>query len=125
MRVGVVGSRTWHDRPLFWKHLCAWLKEHPDLHLVSGGAKDGADALAEAFARQKGLPITIYHARWEDGKGAGFARNVLIAADCEVLLAFWDGKSKGTAHTISQALKRGIPCYVISPKGQVSERTDP
>lgn len=31
---------------------------------------------------------------------------------CEAVVAVWDGKSKGTAHTISEATKRGLPIYV-------------
>lgn len=144
MRLGVVGSRSWSDRKLFWKHLCAWTKKcsvgyfdpfndiQPppvdevvcDLHLVSGGAPGGADALAEAFARQKGLSITVHHAKWQRGDGskdvlAGFARNSTIANDCEVLLAFWDGKSSGTADTCRKALKRGIPVWVVKPSGEI------
>lgn len=96
------------------------------LHLVSGGAPNGADALAEAFARQKGLSITLHHAKWkrEDGTrdlGAGFLRNGKIADDCEKLLAFWDGKSSGTVDTCKKALKRGLVVWVIKPDGEVFE----
>lgn len=103
--------------------MCAWLRNH-ELHVVSGGNKDGADALAEAFARQKGLSITVHHAKWskDDGstdRGAGFARNSTIVGDSDVILAFWDGKSAGTADTAKKGLKRGIPVWVIKQDGSV------
>lgn len=143
MRIGVVGSRSWDDRKLMWKHLIAWMRQtrineydpfsdNPEeiidyrytLHIVSGGAERGADALAEKFARQKGLSATIHYARWvrEDGTKdmeAGFFRNTSIADDCEVLLAFWDGKSPGTRDTLHKALFRDIPVWVIKPDGTV------
>lgn len=121
MRLGVVGSRSWTDRKLFWRWLCAWLREHPDLHLVSGGARNGPDRLAEEFARQKGLPITIYHAKWDEGKHAGFERNTKIVEDCDCLMAFrYKGKSNGTDDSVTKARARGISVYVIDPEGNVT-----
>lgn len=145
MRLGVVGSRSWTDRALFWAHLCAWMKqckieefdpfshEEPptvvgtiyDLHLVSGGATRGADALAEAFARQKGLSITIHHAKWMNPDGtfnraAGFERNAKIVRDCDILVAFHDGKSRGTLNTIKEAVKHGVLVWIVTPDGTVT-----
>jgi hypothetical protein len=31
----------------------------------------------------------------------------------DLVIAYWNGKSNGTAHTISEARKRGIPVEVI------------
>lgn len=30
-----------------------------------------------------------------------------------LVLAFWDGRSKGTAHTIAHAVRRGLPVQII------------
>jgi len=108
VRLGIVGSRSWENRKLFWKIVKPFLAEHgKDLHIVSGGAPDGADHFAELYARQKGLRITIHHADWDGlGKGAGFARNGDIVNDSQVILCFWDGKSKGSMDTVRKALAR-------------------
>lgn len=126
MRLGVVGGRSWSNRKLFWKHLGAWHRKYGQaLHLVSGGAPDGADRLAELFARQRGLSITIHHARWEDEDGhrdlrAGFERNTTIANDIMVLLAFWNLKSRGTRDTIRKAIAlQDVEVFVVTPKGEV------
>lgn len=126
MRLGVVGGRNWKNRKLLWKHLDAWLKMYPKLHIVSGGAADGADNLAEKWARMRGVSFTIHPAKWrkEDGtvdKGAGFARNGKIPDDCEVMLAFWDFASNGTADTLTKARwhEPKIKFYVINPLGKV------
>ena len=40
------------------------------------------------------------------GKKAGYLRNVDMAEYADALVAFWDGKSKGTGHMIDIVLKR-------------------
>lgn len=71
--------------------------------LVSGGAK-GGDRYAELYAERKGLPITIHKPDWDRyGKSAGFIRNKSIIDDADVIVAIWDGKSKGTQHSMRLA----------------------
>jgi hypothetical protein len=70
--------------------------------------KWGVDEVAEDEAQACGLAVESYPAQWErpDGtinRGAGFARNGLIAANAERVVAFWDGKSRGTKDTIDKA----------------------
>lgn len=45
-------------------------------------------------------------------KGAGIERNEDIVWSCDVLVAFWDEESKGTAFTIQIAQKSGKNIYV-------------
>lgn len=123
MYLGVVGSRAWTDRKLFWRHLGAWHRAFPDLHVVSGGASEGADRLAELWCRQNGVPFTIYPAKWtrDDGskdRGAGKTRNSCIVGASEQILAFWDGESTGTADTIAKGRKKGISVWIVSPDGK-------
>ena len=123
MRLGIVGSRDWANRKLFFKHVGAWHKKYgEDLHLVSGGAPSGADNLAESFTRQRGLSITIHHADWEgEGKAAGFNRNTKIVEDSDVVLAFWDFSSRGTGDTLTKCRRREPHrlMYAINPAGRV------
>ncbi len=59
------------------------------------------------------LPYVEHPADWKRlGKRAGFARNQTIVDDCDEVLAWWDGKSRGTAHTIGMARKAGKPVTV-------------
>ena len=82
--------------------------------IVSGGAR-GADSLAEKYAAEKGIPITVVPAEWDKyGKSAGYRRNVQIVAESDEVVAFWDGESKGTQHTIDIAGKAGKKVSVIS-----------
>jgi len=71
--------------------------------IISGGAR-GADTLAEMYARHRALPVKVFPAEWDKyGKSAGFRRNADIVKNSDIIVAFWDGKSKGTKHTIDLA----------------------
>lgn len=106
MKVAVIGSRTITDVPLE-----RYLPENTT-ELVSGGAK-GVDQCAERYAAEHGLPITVFkpdYARYR--RGAPLRRNQQIVDYCDCVLAFWDGVSRGTQHTLSYAEKQGKPVQV-------------
>jgi len=103
MIVGIVGSRTFTD----FKKLCGNVESLglKITGIVSGGAA-GADTLAEMFASKYNIPITIIRPDWnKNGKAAGVIRNGEIAANVDVVLAFWNGISKGTEDTIKKAAR--------------------
>lgn len=82
------------------------------MEIVSGGAL-GADTLGEIFAEDYGIKLTRFLPDWTRfGSGAGFIRNTKMSKyaqeDDGVLIAFWDGKSKGTAHMIETAVNDGL-----------------
>ena len=106
MRLGVVGSRSL--RPDIAPHIPSGVTE-----IVTGGA-EGADAAAMAYARAWELRLTVHRPDYKLlGRQAPLARNQLIVDGADSLLAFWDGESRGTLHTIAYALDRGKPCRVI------------
>jgi hypothetical protein len=51
-------------------------------------------------------------------KLAPIMRNREIAEGCSVLVAFWDGESRGTADAIEQARQRGRQVILYGPDGQ-------
>ena len=102
----VVGSRSLTIYSLIENYLDKLVAERLsdyDIVVVSGGAK-GVDTLAERWADNKGYEKVIMLADWEkEGRSAGFKRNARMhqfIADTEprIVVAFWDGISKGTAH---------------------------
>ncbi len=108
-KIAVVGSRSFADAVLLYKHL---IPLAPFI-LISGGAQ-GADTFAEEFADDHGLAKAIHKPDWDThGRSAGFKRNQLIVDDAEHLIAFWDGKSKGTAHSIKLAREKGLVVDVV------------
>jgi hypothetical protein len=76
--------------------------------VVSGGAP-GADSCGEAWANDNEVRLTRMPAEWNKyGKSAGYRRNYDMANYAEALIAFWDGKSKGTKHMIDIATQLGL-----------------
>ena len=109
-RLAVVGSRTFHDYDLLSQVLGS--VHTPISIIVSGGAK-GADSLAEKYALEHDIDTDIYLPDWDKfKKTAGFVRNYDIVANADAVVAFWDGKSRGTMHTVKIAEKAGLPVYI-------------
>ena len=83
------------------------------LTLICGMAR-GADLTAYKLFKEAGLPVEEYPANWDQhGKQAGYIRNTQMADVADMLIAFWDGKSRGTAHMISTMEKQHKPVFVI------------
>ncbi|MDO8610080.1 MAG: SLOG family protein [bacterium] len=105
-RVAVVGSRDYNDKFEIFKYLDTKIDKIG--HLVSGGCPTGADSIAQIYAKERGLSITIHYPNWDkDGKGAGFIRNKRIVEDCDILIAWHANQSKGTQNSITLAQKLG------------------
>lgn len=114
-KLAVVGSRTLDPRAVACAvdHHCGEYLAGIEVEIVSGGAA-GADAGGKLFAKEGYLQYTEFPAEWDKyGKSAGFKRNVLIADYADECIAFWDGKSKGTRHTLNLFLDRGKPIRVV------------
>lgn len=81
--------------------------------ILSGGAR-GADSLGEKFAERNRLGLEKHPADWErHGKGAGFLRNHQMSLCADALIAFWDGRSRGTKNMIEQAHKARLETHVF------------
>ena len=88
-----------------------------EIKFVSGGAQ-GADKLAERYARENDLVCDVLKPVWHDAEGrykprAGLERNTLIIGRADRVVAFWDGISTGTRDSIRKAEKRGIKVETI------------
>ena len=74
----------------------------------------GADTLGEQYAKERGIPIRYFPADWQTlGKSAGYQRNVQMAQYADALVAFWDGRSKGTKHMIDTAQRFKLDIRVV------------
>ena len=70
--------------------------------IVSGKAR-GADSLGEVYALDHGITVAEFPADWDKfGKSAGHVRNQQMADYADILVAFWDGESKGTKSMIKK-----------------------
>lgn len=116
-RLAVIGSRGYTDKERVFKILNA--NKHQIKLIVSGGCKNSADELAHEWCKETGVPILIFYAAWHDpetgllDKASGFRRNWHIIKQADVILAFWNGTSKGTKHSIECAESLGKKVKII------------
>ena len=88
--------------------------------IVSGGAV-GVDSVASSFAQAHGLGLVVIRPSYSrpSDKLAPLLRNTSIVSQSDYCLFFWDGASRGTAHTIAEARHLGRSgCVVV--RGLVS-----
>jgi hypothetical protein len=109
-RVLVTGSRTWADAERIDEQLSIALMTHRGrMVVVNGMCEDGADRLAFEWAERNGVPTEKHPAKWADGKGAGFARNLeMVESRPDIVLSFNRGGSNGTEHCTAAAEKAGL-----------------
>lgn len=109
MRVAVIGSRN-----LTVKDLGVYLPEDVT-EIVSGGAK-GIDSCAREYALAHGIKLTEFLPEYSRyGRSAPIRRNITIIENADLVLAFWDGSSRGTKFVIDECKKRGIPVKILRP----------
>lgn len=114
-RVIIAGCRDFADYELLKERCdyCLQNQKPEDFFMVSGHAS-GADALGERYAQERGFELETYPADWKShGRAAGPIRNAQMAAVADALIAFWDGKSRGTKNMIDTATKRGLKVAVV------------
>jgi hypothetical protein len=109
---GIVGDRNLVDAELVDRELATLVAARGlPARVVSGGAR-GADTLAAAWARARGIAL-VEHAPKTWGAPALLARNALIVRDADLIVAFLARDSRGTRDTIDKAQKAGKPTHVI------------
>lgn len=99
MKIAIIGSRNLTKVDLS-KYIPKSVTE-----IVSGGAK-GIDTLATKYAENNKLRLTIFLPQYEKySRAAPLKRNDKIIEYSDEVIAFWDGKSKGTEYVIKKCKK--------------------
>lgn len=115
-KVIIAGTRDFADYELLKEKCDAILsskKMDYNIVIVSGTAR-GADRLGERYARERGYRIDRHPADWDrDGNSAGPIRNALMADNAHALIAFWDGRSRGTMNMIRTAKAKGLMVRIV------------
>lgn len=107
MKLLIAGSRSITDIDI-----SPYIPEGTDC-IITGGA-NGIDRLAEMYADKMKISKIIMRPNYALYKrGAPIKRNEEMVDMCDKVLAFWDGISNGTKHTIDYAKKIGKPIDVI------------
>lgn len=112
MKVAVIASRG-----LCINNLGKYLPQGTT-EIVSGGAK-GVDTSAKTYALSHDIKLTEFLPEYNKyGKGAPLKRNITVIEYSDVVIAFWDGKSRGTKYVIDNCKKRNIPIRIFTPNAK-------
>jgi len=107
MKVAIIGSRTL-SISTFADYLPTGTTE-----IISGGAK-GIDTCAKEYAKANRIKLSEYLPEYEKyGKSAPLKRNITIIEHSDLVLAFWDGQSRGTKFVIDRCKRLSIPIKVF------------
>lgn len=99
MKIAIIGSRNLTINNLE-KYIPASVTE-----IVSGGAK-GIDTCARKYAQANNIKLTEFLPQYNKyKKSAPLKRNLQIINYADIVIAFWDDKSSGTAHVINNCKK--------------------
>lgn len=116
LRIIIAGGREFDDAAYLRSTVDRLLSTlaPQEIEIVSGMAR-GADKLGWDYAGERGLRRTPFPADWKNLPrfAAGFLRNEVMAWYSSHLIAFWDGKSRGTAHMIELARREGLQLRVV------------
>jgi len=110
-KVIVAGCRGFNNYELVKERLSHYLSLKMQTHnvIIVSGHASGADSLGERFAKEFNLQLELHPADWEKyGNSAGPRRNKEMAECSDALVAFWDGKSRGTKSMIQFAEERNL-----------------
>lgn len=124
LRIIIAGSRDFNDHNklnVSMREILGDRNFDVDKIVIVSGTARGADKMGEQFAENKELGIKRFPADWDGlGKRAGYVRNADMAkysvsdGNIGMLVAFWDGKSKGTKHMIDLAKRYGLEVHVVN-----------
>lgn len=109
MRVIVAGTRTMKYQKVIDDAISNSAFEITEV--VSGNCV-GVDRLGEEWAKKNNVPVKLFPYQRQFGMAGGPVRNTAMAKYAQALIAFWDGKSKGTKDMILKAIQYKIPMEV-------------
>ena len=110
-RVIIAGGRHFEDYGMLERKCDAILrvKAKTSRIVILSGKCSGADALGERYAKERGYEVDPHPADWTRyGASAGPRRNAAMARKAHALIAFHDGKSRGTKNMIKEAEARKL-----------------
>lgn len=114
MKVLVCGGSRYQDRPALFAALDRLHADHTITQILNGGAR-GADYLASAWAKERGIDLKVYKAdHWNTGPRAFTVLNahMLDTGKPDLVLAFPGGAV--TDDLCKRAKSAGIKVQVIT-----------
>jgi predicted Rossmann fold nucleotide-binding protein DprA/Smf involved in DNA uptake len=111
VKVAIVGSRHFSEPD----KVADYVNALPHGASIITGSASGVDAAATRTARANAIPVQVIPASFDElaDPSKSAARNQRLIDACDVLVAFWDGKSTGTRKTVERALDSGKEVHVF------------
>lgn len=130
MRVIIAGGRDFNDYKLLKEKCDLIFANNKPVEIISGRCFApktgvctfttyeginvyGADGLGEKWAELNNVPVKPFPYLKQYGKAGGPIRNRQMAEYATNLIAFWDGKSRGTKNMIDTAKEFNLPTRII------------
>lgn len=110
LKVAVIGSRSLTDYDVVEEAMEPYRNRAG--MIVSGGAR-GTDRLAEEWAKENEVETLIFLPDPAHGRGGYRIRNEKIVESADMVVAFWDGKSRGTKMVIEMCKDLGVPVEIV------------
>ena len=112
MKLAIIGSRSFTNTELANRVFISFFPQGRVSLIVSGGSK-GADLIGREIAKRHSIELLEFIPDWDSlGKSAGFVRNRKIIESSDMVLAFHDGKSRGTQNSLDIARQLKKPSFV-------------
>lgn len=111
MNIIVAGSRTFTNYKFLEETLNKYITSND---IIISGVARGTDILGIIYSHKHNIKVKCFPANWNlYGKSAGYKRNVKMADNADMLIAFWNGTSKGTRHMIDIMYKQNKKVIII------------
>ncbi len=115
MKIAIIGSRIGFTDGMVMPHLNKFYdSNYPTKNtFITGGAR-GVDTFVANYAKEFGIPLEIIAPIDPGSKISYLFRNIEIITKADLILAFWNGESKGTKFVIdyANARKKKIIIYL-------------
>lgn len=116
LKLLIAGGRDYTDENTALNLIAELIEKKtlPDeFEVVHGGAR-GADRIGHIVGLITEQQIHRFLPDWDNlGRSAGYVRNAEMGKFADMLIAFWDGKSRGTAHMIQYMKSAGKPVIIV------------
>ncbi len=110
MKLAVIGIKQFSD----YSQLKSVLDSISGISVIISGDAPGTDALARKYAHQHNIKLLEFPPDFKrSGNEAKHIRDRLIVEHCDEVIAFWDGKCKGTKYTMDYARQQNKPVTII------------
>lgn len=122
-KILITGSRTIKDKEFIFSVLEKEINNRTQDIIVQGGAI-GVDSIAKEFCNKNNIICVTIKPIYPEKKEYYLYRNVEMIGICDKVIAFWDGKSRGTEFTINYAKARKMEVKVFKLVEDLKEKQE-